>query len=60
VMGIVHDGDARGVVAPILQPPQSLHEDGNYIPLSDRSNDSTHAFQALVAARGRNPGALQN
>src|SRR3984957_14010005 len=51
VMGIVHDGDARGVVTPILQPPQSLHEDGNDITLSDCSDDSTHAYQVLVAAR---------
>src|SRR5277367_652713 len=28
VLGIIDDGDARGVVASILQTPQSFHQDG--------------------------------
>ena len=27
VMGIIDDGDAGGVIAPILQPPQPFHEE---------------------------------
>jgi len=57
VMGIIDDGDACGVVAPIFEPPQSFHQYGNDITLSDCTDNSTHAFQALVAAHGRSPGS---
>jgi hypothetical protein len=55
VMGIIDDGDARGVVPPIFEPAQSFHQDGNDIALGDCSDNSTHALQTLVAARERRP-----
>ena len=56
VVGAIEDGDAGRVVAPILEPPQSLHQDGNDVPLGDCSDDSAHDYRALVAARGGSPG----
>src|SRR5580692_12754094 len=53
VMRIIDDGYTRRVITPILQPPQSFHEDGNDITLSDRPYNSTHTVQALVATRGQ-------
>ena len=40
----VDDGDARGVVAAVLEPRQSGQEDGLALPRAHVSDDSTHAF----------------
>ena len=39
---IAHDGDARGVIAAVLQPPESLQQQGRGLPRAGKSNDSTH------------------
>ena len=36
------DGDPRGVVAAVLDPSQSFHEDRDAVPRSDRSDDAAH------------------
>ncbi len=40
--GAVQYGDAGGVVAAVFEPAQSLHQDGDDVALSDRSDDSAH------------------
>ena len=40
----VEHGNAGRIVAAILEPPQTLHEDRYDIALGDRSNDSAHGF----------------
>jgi hypothetical protein len=53
----VQDGDAGRVVAAIFEPSQSLHEDGNHVPLGDRSYDSTHIRPSILQRRnGGSPG----
>ncbi len=41
--GAVQHGDARRVVAPVLQPPQALDQDRDDVTVGDGSNDSAHA-----------------
>jgi hypothetical protein len=55
VVGIIDDGDTRRVIAPILEPPESLHENGNDITLSDCSDDSTHVYQTFAVGRRQSP-----
>src|SRR5436309_2002500 len=40
----VEHGNAGRIVAAVLEPPQTLHEDRYDIALGDRSNDSAHGF----------------
>src|SRR5205807_371741 len=52
----VEHGDAGRIVAAVLEPPQTLHEDRYDIALGDCSNDSAHGFvprlDALPAPKG--------
>ena len=42
VLGAVEDRDAGRVVAAVLEPPQTLHQDGDDVALRDCSDDSAH------------------
>ena len=41
-----HEGDARGVVAPVLQAREAVEQDGRRIPRADVSDDAAHALGA--------------
>ena len=38
----VEHGNARRIVAPVLDAPERLEKVGNYVPLGDSADDSTH------------------
>src|ERR1700733_13373389 len=38
----VENGNSRGVIPTVFQPVQPLHQDGHYVALRYRSDDSTH------------------
>ena len=42
VLGTVEHGEAGRVVAPVLQPPQALHQHRDDVAIGDRPNDSAH------------------
>src|ERR1700733_16232936 len=48
VIGAIQDRETGRIVAPVLQPPQSLHEDGNDIPLGYCPDDSAHIKDFLT------------
>ena len=48
--GAVQHGDARRVVAAVLQPAQSLDQDRDDVPVSNGSDDSAHAAFLVVGA----------
>ncbi len=43
VAGLSHEGDAGGVVAAVLEPPQPIEENGAGFSRSGVSDDSAHA-----------------
>jgi hypothetical protein len=47
----VHDRNARGIVATILEPAQALHQYRDDISLGNGADDSTH-WQALLVGSG--------
>ena len=53
VAGAVQHGDARGVVAAILEPPQALEEHRNDVAFGYGTNDSTHGRILTRLRRGR-------
>ena len=52
VLRAVEDGDARRIVAAVLEPPQPLHQDGDDVALGDGSDDSAHSVYVLNARLG--------
>src|SRR6185437_6330041 len=55
VMAVDH-GDPSRVVAAIFEPAQALHQNGNYVALGNRSDDSTHLGSSRRLTRGLHPG----
>ena len=53
-LALLQEGDTRGVIAAVLQPPEALHEPIQSGLLPDVPHDSTHAF--LRVLRSAAPG----
>ena len=53
VLRAVQHRDAGGIVAAVLEPPQTLHQDRYDVALGDRSDDSAHG--SLPSVRGPFP-----
>ena len=49
----LHDGEARRVVAAILEAFQALDEHGHDVALCDGSDDAAHSDESLLVARPR-------
>ncbi len=60
VLRAIEDGQARRVIAAILEPPQSLHQDGDDVALGDRSDDSAHSSSASIFGRGKDAKFASN
>ena len=45
-----HDGDARGVVAPVFEALQPLEQDGRYVAVGDGADDAAHQFTPCPCA----------
>jgi hypothetical protein len=50
--------DPGGIIAAILQSPQTLNDDGNNFFLSNVANNSAHAFRLLLFGWGTDLGPL--
>src|SRR5437660_4790809 len=49
----VYDRDARGIVAAIFQPAQTIEEDGGRFRTSDVSDNATHEGESVASRDGR-------
>src|SRR5688500_8332539 len=49
----LHDGKPGRVVAAVLEPPQTLYEDGDDVPLCNGADDTAHTFESLLHAGSR-------
>src|ERR1700722_15372151 len=47
--GAVQDGEAGRIVSPVFQAPQSLHQDGDDVPLGNCPDDSAHVKGSSLA-----------
>ena len=49
---VVQNRDPGGVVAAVLEPPQTLHQDWNRATLGDHAHDATHIATGPAVKKG--------
>jgi hypothetical protein len=57
VAGVVHERDASGIVAAVLEPPEALDEDRACFPGPGVADDAAHAAWVLLPDRPRRAAA---